>query len=847
MKTKLLYPACLLLVCFVAAASGQAQMLADIGMDVSTSFGTYHPYPAVFTPKAPTPQVKSDFSNVQYLPPGISPVDSALLFNNHFVVRKSPHTQIYDLYNKCTQDGTPVFVTADAVLHTYHVLFDRFLRDLETARFFGKVNRLTDALLDGTQAQNSKTAKPLVREALKSNLAYFSVAKKLLQGETAVIPDSLRAAVDAEIALITQHAGYSYSPVLGEFTQLDYSQFQVRGHYTRSDTLTAYFKAMMWYGWTIFAMEPDLFGELALRHTLQALSMVQLLFIAQAGGEPLDALWQSLYEPTVFFVGKTDDPNVFDYKRIAEEVYGEHFLKLLPDSLADETLLARFMTQAQTLPEPKIPNWIYGSFSRYKGFRLMGQRFIPDSWMFTRLVMPAVDGRVFPKGLDVMAVLGSERADTLLDSVYQQTNYPGYAAQIDALKQEFAGKAAEEWAQNLYWNWLYCLMPLLYQKGEGYPFFMQRAAWSDKELLTALASWAELRHDTILYAKQSVTPKNGGAMLPRSYVEPNPHLYARLASLVRYTREGLDNLDLLLPKFREPVELFENYLILLRDISIKELETIPLAESDYQNIFSFGRILESLVTDPHDAQNGKDKMAIIADVHTDMNTSQCLEEGVGYPLDIWVIVEEGGMIRLTRGAIYSYYEFTQPIGNRLTDEAWQELLVKTPPDRPEWMGSMMDLHATQPAVPEVSPQNLYGNKFVTGVLADDCAADSPRGYALAQNYPNPFNPVTMIPVDLAAKSHVLICVYNLAGQTIATLHDGELAAGKHTLKWDGRNAKGEPVASGVYLCKIVARDFSSRDQDEPDAIGAMKYRQPKPPGWRYFMSSSRQTPNHISF
>ena len=246
-------------------------------------------------------------------------------------------------------------------------------------------------------------------------------------------------------------------------------------------------------------------------------------------GQPLRELWEKIYEPTVFFVGKTDDPNIRDYRQIADTVYGPDFLTLSPDSLANKTLMNEFMSLAQQLPEPKIPNWIFGTFTTYKGFRLMGQRFIPDSYMFAHLVLPEVGGRLFPKGLDIMAILGSDRAYDLLDSLYEQTAYPNYAERIDRFQTEFRALSPAEWAQNLYWNWLYSLMPLLYEKGDGYPHFMQTIAWLDKELMTALASWAELRHDTILYAKQSMTPCKIAPGPPKSYVEPNPHLYARLA------------------------------------------------------------------------------------------------------------------------------------------------------------------------------------------------------------------------------------------------------------------------------------------------------------------------------
>ena len=68
-----------------------------------------------------------------------------------------------------------------------------------------------------------------------------------------------------------------------------------------------------------------------------------------------------------------------------------------------------------------------------------------------------------------------------------------------------------------------------------------------------------------------------------------------------------------------------------------------------------------------------ERMDIIADVHTDLNTKQVLEEGVGSPFDIFVIVEDPRGTRLCRGGVFSYYEFKHPMDDRLTDEKWQEM------------------------------------------------------------------------------------------------------------------------------------------------------------------------------
>ena len=241
----------------------QAQMMTDITSDIPTDYATYHPYPAVFTPQIPHYNVEDDFSDVsnfdrfEFL---FDTYDLNLLQRNHFAVRKSRYTQLYDIYNESTYDATPVFVTTDAVLHIYHVLYDKMLAKIEMNRFVTAVTDLTDEMTRQTETVYQNTENATVAEAARHNLAYFYVARKLLQPADVLVPLSVSAMVDSELTLIKTHDGFHFSPVLGSFSMLDYSQFKPRGHYTLNDTLRAYFKTMMWYGWTIFTMEPALFG-----------------------------------------------------------------------------------------------------------------------------------------------------------------------------------------------------------------------------------------------------------------------------------------------------------------------------------------------------------------------------------------------------------------------------------------------------------------------------------------------------------------------------------------------------------------------------------------------------------
>ncbi len=83
----------------------------------------------------------------------------------------------------------------------------------------------------------------------------------------------------------------------------------------------------------------------------------------------------------------------------------------------------------------------------------------------------------------------------------------------------------------------------------------------------------------------------------------------------------------------------------------------------------------------------------------------------------------------------------------------------------------------------------------------------PEVYYLKQNYPNPFNPTTTINYSLARKANVNLAVYNILGQKVNTLVNGEMDAGEYSVKWEGNDTNGDAVASGIYFYKMVSDDF----------------------------------------
>ena len=81
----------------------------------------------------------------------------------------------------------------------------------------------------------------------------------------------------------------------------------------------------------------------------------------------------------------------------------------------------------------------------------------------------------------------------------------------------------------------------------------------------------------------------------------------------------------------------------------------------------------------------------------------------------------------------------------------------------------------------------------------------PQDFALGQNYPNPFNPSTIIPYQIPTTTHVRLEVFNLLGQRLATLVDGERPAGAHTAHWDATDAAGRAVGAGVFIYRLSWR------------------------------------------
>ncbi|MFA7468776.1 MAG: DUF3160 domain-containing protein, partial [Desulfotomaculaceae bacterium] len=610
-----------------------------------------------------------------------------LLVENGFVVVPGQNREFFMLYEINSYEPVPSFITTDSMLHNYHLFFSHLLRVIEKEKLAPELKELTTAMLSASQKQYTALKGSDWENAVKRNLGFFAVAGKLLDPQMPV-PEPVKQEVQAELRLIESSDGICDSPLMNmgqnlkspDTLQEDYSQYIPRGHYDTDELLQSYFKAMMWYGRITFRLKSE-----------DETKSAALMTLALGKGDNSQK-WDKIYQPTNFFVGKADDLSYRQYRKLLDQTYSTG---VDPQDLAsgDEQWTA-FMEATAKLEPPVINSMpifdeqIQPDREReIKGFRFMGQRFTLDAAIFQRLVYREVkensqgERRMLPKGLDIPAAMGSAEAYAILEA-QGETQYAGYPDHMHKLQQYIAGLDQEMWTQNLYWGWLYTLESLLQAREAGYPSFMYGQAWTKKELNTLLSSWTELKHDTILYAKQIYAEMGGGmaGIDDRGYVEPNPHLYARLAALVDMTREGLAARDLLDQQDRDSLDRLEQLALSLKNISEKELSNIPLTDEEYDLIRSYGGQLEHFWLDAlsdmgvdHRSAIAENPAALVADVAT-YPGGQVLQEATGHVFDIYAIVPVDGSLRIARGGVYSHYEFSWPLSDRLTDKKWHELL-----------------------------------------------------------------------------------------------------------------------------------------------------------------------------
>ena len=629
-------------------------------------------------------KVAEDFSNVvyaddfaymfepdhQYANENAAQLREALIKNN-FAVMSVNYDEFFDIYEDNRYVMFPNFITVDSLMHSYHLYFAHVMKHIEKNHLSNDLGNLSVHMFEMAQKDYELLKGSDWEDAAEKNLEFFYIPC-LLMGANVAAPleagESFEANTKAEYDKIMAAEAIDDCVISG--LKEDYSQYKVRGYYEGDDFLERYFRTMMWYGRIPFALDdPE-----GVRSAILITGLID-----RAGEE-----WSKIYSVTSFFAGASDDPGYYEMSDVLASVYGK--VPDAPEVMEDEKGFSDVCEAVKNLELPQINSIPVMEWEEnvIPSFRFMGQRFTIDAGIMQNLVYRAVeenaDGvrRYLPDTLDVAAALGSEKAMEMLKEK-GETDYKGYTENMELAKEHFNNSDPLLWNSSLYSGWLNVLRPLFEVKGEGYPSYMAGDEWTKKNLETFAGSYAELKHDTILYSKQIMAEMGGPDFDPlddRGYVDPQPVVYSRFVNLSKQTAAGLERLGMLEQEDKDNLERLTEIAQTLLTISEKELQNQLLTDDEYEFIRAYGGYLEHIWQEVNKGQeetplsSSEAPCPVVADITTDPNGA-VLEVGSGYAHIIYVVFPIDGELHIGRGSAYSFYQFTTPLGERYTDEEFK--------------------------------------------------------------------------------------------------------------------------------------------------------------------------------
>lgn len=663
-----------------------------------------------------------------------------------------------------------MFYSSDLFLNSYNNIYTELLKEMENVQFYPNMKALTKSFYEGasTHLAQAKTdgekqkwmkvrnyfAVPYAifenvsrtlsnddymkdgqmldpnqvmtdYQARDAKIDTFATASEFIKGlqldqtsEQAVLSDlqQIYDPKDPEVPAVFKEEYRAYADQEEVSFKVDFTQFTPRGTYTSSSLRRQYFRGLKWY-----IMVPFFLKSQAL--TNYSFAVTELM------AEHPEALqnYNKLEQTIGFLVGTSDDLMPIDYLHALQTGKGAtdpaaaamaYLVQAHPPLIKD--LAAEYPTvgtasSSEVLLKTKGMRFFSGKFildSYWTGFLTQGDEAIRKG--YTQKLPPMASS------LEVMTLLGSDYAKSQIPTLdfYSSSTEKAINLAMTELQGQADALTEADWAHNIYYIWLRTIKSLFDWQEEHkaqLPRFMQSVAWDAKTLMTASAWWTELRHATILYAKQSFAEMGGGGpdvcdtrevpAAPKAYIEPQLETYARLSFLANRTYQGLSEMGFTDLRNMSALANFSAMMDVVQDYTRKELTNTTLTEvikastrpdpedaaktckeskiegeSDWEVlrvklVDSLKGTLPSPVEGP--VLSAKDRrVAVVADIHTggdSIHPPKILYQGEGAPRVIFTAVSDANGPRLTVGFVSSHYEFTEGYGGkRLTDEDWQK-------------------------------------------------------------------------------------------------------------------------------------------------------------------------------
>jgi hypothetical protein len=619
---------------------------------------------------------------------------SAQLSQTGFAIEgKGRYPSFASGYSEIYLQDLPVFISADMVLEAIYRSHDKILQTLEKQSLRPRLKKL----LTSIRTSLIESADTLTPEAASDLNFYLGVALSLLDGGR--VDSREPEGVQDFVNLALQAAGERERVLFGTQRLIDFSQFKPRGHYAGDTALESYFRAMIWLGRTDFRLIETLDdgsqvlrrrqvqNMIALRRLLSPVALSDYLAIDAAvsafGGEHDYMTLQEVDELLAALNTGSDLAGVDDETLAAALVEGQFGAQRIASQVM------RRNPGGETFPLGM-------------SFALLGQRYTVDSHVFSNVVYDRVATRVVPNPLDVgFAALGNDQALGLLGN--ELDTEAGFAGELSAMRLLVDAHPEPYWQGSLYTSWLGALRSLspAATPASDLPAVASTEAWGRRLLNTQLSSWAQLRHNNVLYVKQSYT-SSAACEYPDAYVDPYPEFFEAVVAFAERAQELLAGLELGPSLGGEVQDYFARVARInttLAEMARAQRTGMPhsadhiafINRAVNANVNCDGTILghTGWYSELHfDALQAVELDPSITDVHTDIGgplpvsrPPSVLHVGTGLPRLMVMTVDSCQGPRAYAGVVSSYHELLAEGLTRLTDEEWKQQVYQ--PDLPQ--------------------------------------------------------------------------------------------------------------------------------------------------------------------
>lgn len=588
------------------------------------------------------------------------------------------------IYASLWQAELPAFITTDSILHAWHKTYDNVLQQKEISTFSGAYRDLLAGINEQLLTELGQPSPKLLDAATHLEL-YLCVARTLLEppdersGWSSEVDTEPPSAVGPHLAKIQDvetivRAAYSQQVTdVPRFGEVDFTQFKPRGHYTNGVGLARYFRAVMWMG------RADTGFDIRSLHATRIALMLAVL--AEHSGK-LPA-FEKVQAAIDYFVGSSNGLPLVKVAQVVRRA-GVKSLTELEDDARVEALRTQLLVAASPTRVTSQPEMSAGRDTPAPlVFQLSNQRFTIDSFVHQRVSFDRIAGRTMVDGLDVFAAMGNAEATRLLKPDLVQY---AFSADMHALQTTIAELSPGYWQTNIYTRWFDALRTLhRTPEGPELPDFFRAQTWQRKQLNNQLASWAELRRDTILYVAQVYSSIL--CDFPEVYLEPYPDFYDRIHDMALEAQTRLDE--------KYAFGGFIDVMGKLSDIARRELTIKGLNPADQTFLKALvkrhvsgggcgGPTIEWTGWYRHlyPAQDMFDFEPVIADVFTDPNSGRVLNAATAAPEMMVLTFQTSDGPTVFAGPVASYRQF---VGGRMNDEEWEAIILRGgAPPAPGW-------------------------------------------------------------------------------------------------------------------------------------------------------------------